>query len=127
VDIVTSGVTAVYGGFSDVDVPPETAQIKVWSWNGKELMLNYGEDWQVGEGVVVWNVATGDVDEDGTVEIVTVGCMYISALCDPDLRIWSISQESASISVTLLVGLAIVGATMPVIAFLFVKKRIKQN
>ena len=38
-------------------------------------------------------MATGDVDEDGTVEILTVGCMYVSALCDPDLRIWSIAEE----------------------------------
>ncbi len=98
VDIVTSGVTAVYGDFSDVDVPPEAAQLRVWSWDGKELVLKHGEDWQVGEGVVAWNVATGDVDKDGTVEIVTVGCMYVSALCDPDLRIWSIPQESNSLA-----------------------------
>ena len=89
VDIVTSGVAAVYGGFSDVDTPPETAQLRIWNWNGEELALKYSEDWQVGEGVVAWNVATGDLDKDGTVEIVTVGCMYVSALCDPDLRIWS--------------------------------------
>jgi hypothetical protein len=126
VDIVTSGVTAVYGGFSDVDVPPETAQLRVWSWNGKELVLNHGEDWQVGEGVVAWNVATGDVDEDGTVEIVTVGCMYVSALCDPDLRIWSVPQESDSIPYPLLAALAIVAALVIVLAFLIVKKRQKQ-
>ena len=126
VDIVTSGVTAVYGGFSDVDVPPEAAQLRVWSWNGKELVLKHGEDWQVGEGVVAWNVATGDVDKDGTVEIVTVGCMYVSALCDPDLRIWSIPQESNSLAYLLLVALGIVAALVVVLAFLFVRKRRNQ-
>jgi len=126
VDIVTSGVTAVYGGFSDVDVPPEAAQLRVWSWNGKELALKHGEDWQVGEGVVAWNVATGDVDEDGTVEIVTVGCMYVSALCDPDLRIWSIPQESNSLPYPLLAALGIVAALVVVLAFLFVRKRRNQ-
>jgi len=126
VDIVTSGVTAVYGGFSDVDVPPEAAQLRVWSWDGKELVLKHGEDWQVGEGVVAWNVATGDVDKDGTVEIVTVGCMYVSALCDPDLRIWSIPQESNSLDYPLLVALGIVAALVVVLAFLFVRKRRNQ-
>jgi hypothetical protein len=126
VDIVTSGVTAVYGGFSDVDVPPEAAQLRVWSWDGKELVLKHGEDWQVGEGVVAWNVATGDVDKDGTVEIVTVGCMYVSALCDPDLRIWSIPQESNSLAYPLLVALGIVAALVVVLAFLFVRKRRNQ-
>ena len=123
VDIVTSGVTAVYGGFSDVDVPPEEAQLRVWSWNGKELTLKQSEDWQVGEGVVAWNVATGDVDKDGTVEIVTVGCMYVSALCDPDLRIWSIAGESASMSYPLLAALGIVAAIVIVLAFLFIRRR----
>jgi hypothetical protein len=125
-EIVTSGVTAVYGGFSDVDVPLETAQLRIWSWNCKELLLKYGDDWQVGEGVVAWNVATGDVDEDGTVEIVTVGCMYISALCDPDLRIWSIPQKISSIPVALLLGLGIVVITVLVTAVLFLLKRRKQ-
>lgn len=65
------------------------------------------------------------MDKDGTVEIVTVGCMYISALFDPDLRIWSIQQGVASIPVALLVGLAIVGVITIVIVFLFVKKKRK--
>jgi hypothetical protein len=92
-DIVTSGVTAFYGGFSDVNIPPEAAQLRVWSWNGNLLTLKQQEDWQIGEGVCAWNLATDDVDEDGRVEILTVGCMYISTLCDPDLRIWSIAKE----------------------------------
>jgi hypothetical protein len=125
VDVVTSGVTAVYGGFSDVDVPPETAQLRVWSWNGDKLALKHGEDWQVGEGVVAWNVATGDVDKDGTVEIITVGCMYVSTLCDPDLRIWSIAKESAFIPYPLLAALGIAVAAVLIIGFLLLKKRRK--
>ena len=49
------------------------------------LELKAEERWTVGEGVFAWNVGAGDVDSDGTVEIVTVGCMYVSQLCDPDL------------------------------------------
>jgi hypothetical protein len=123
VDIVTSGETAFYGGFSDVEVPPEAAQLRVWSWDSDVLTLKKQEDWQIGEGVIAWNVSTGDVDDDGTVEIVTVGCMYVSTLCDPDLRIWSIARESASFPYPLLATLGVAVATVLVLIFFFVRKR----
>ena len=126
VDIVTSGMTAVYGSFFDVDKPPEKAQLMVWSWNGKALTLKQNVDWEIGEGVCAWNVGTGDVDDDGTVEIVTVGCMYIAALCDPDLRIWSIAKESASLPYPLLAAVGAVVAMALVTLFFFVKKRRNQ-
>lgn len=114
-DIVTAGLAGAYGGFDDLDAPPEQAQLRVWNWNGKELILKNSENWTVGEGVVAWNVQTGDIDNDGTVEIVAVGCMYVSALCDPDLRIYSIPSDAfptnilvASIIVTL-AGVTILG------------------
>ena len=122
-DIVTSGVTAFYEGFGDVEVPPEAAQLRVWSWDGEVLTLKQQKDWQIGEGVVAWNVGTGDVDEDGTVEIVTVGCMYVSTLCDPDLRIWSIAKESTALPYPLLATLAIVVATALILIFFFVRKK----
>jgi hypothetical protein len=123
VDIVTSGETAFYGGFSDVEVPPEAAQLRVWSWDSEVLTLKKQEDWQIGEGVIAWNVGTGDVDDDGTVEIVTVGCMYVSTLCDPDLRIWSITRESASLPYPILATLGVVVATALVLTFFFVRKK----
>jgi hypothetical protein len=123
VDIVTSGETAFYGGFSDVEVPPEEAQLRVWSWDGEVLTLKQQKDWQIGEGVIAWNVGTGDVDNDGTVEIVTVGCMYVSTLCDPDLRIWSIATESASFPYPLLATLGVAVAMVLVLMFFFIRKR----
>jgi len=122
-DIVTSGLTSVYGSFKNVEATPDAAQLRVWSWNGKTLTLKQTKDWTIGDGVVAWNVATGDVDEDGTVEIVTVGCMGASGLCDPDLRIWSIAREPATFPYSLLVTLGAVVVTVLVIAFFFVKKR----
>jgi hypothetical protein len=123
VDIVTSGETAFYGGFSDVEVPPEAAQLRVWSWDGEALTLKQQEEWQIGEGVIAWNVGTGDVDDDGTVEIVTVGCMYVSTLCDPDLRIWSIARESASFPYPLLATLGVAVAAVLFLTFFLVRKR----
>jgi hypothetical protein len=122
VDIVTSGLTSVYGSFNNTEATPDAAQLRVWSWNGKSLTLKQNRDWTVGDGVVAWNVATGDVDEDGTVEIVTVGCMGVSGLCDPDLRIWSIARESASLPYPLLAALGTVALVL-VIGILVFKKR----
>ena len=92
-EIVTSGVTAGQTSFTENATTKEMAQLKVWSWNGTNLSLKQSVDWTVGEGVCAWNVASGDIDKDGTVEIVTVGCMYVTNLCDPDMRIWSITEE----------------------------------
>jgi hypothetical protein len=39
------------------------------------------------------NLFVGDVDEDGVVEIVTVGCSALLGNCDPDMRIWSLPFE----------------------------------
>jgi hypothetical protein len=91
-EIVTSGVTAAQGSFAENATDKELAQLRVWSWDGRTLKLEQCMDWTIGEGVCAWNVATGDVDKDGTVEIVTVGCMYVSNMCDPDMRIWSIAK-----------------------------------
>ncbi len=94
IEIVISGVTAGQSSFSENASVKELAQLKVWNWNGATLTLKQSNDWTVGEGVCAWNVASGDVDEDEIVEIVTVGCMYVTNMCDPDLRIWSIAEES---------------------------------
>jgi hypothetical protein len=110
VDIVTSGITGVYGSFKNVEATPDSAQLRVWSWNGESLTLEQSKDWTIGDGVVAYNVGTGDIDKDGTVEIVTVGCMGESNLCDPDLRIWSIDiQQDAFSFIQLAVIAAVVG------------------
>ena len=121
-DIVTAGLFGAYGGFNDVDVPPEEAQLRVWKWDGEDLVLKYNEEWTVGEGVVAWNVQTGDVDNDGIVEIIAVGCMYVSALCDPDLRIYSIALDQNPV---LLYGIIIVAVIILVVVALLILKRKK--
>ena len=125
VEIVTSGGDAVYGGFEN-GTKPEMAQLRIWSWDSKTLELVQKEDWTVGEGTFAWNVATGDLENDGTVEIVTVGCMYVSALCDPDLRIWSLqSTASSEPSLVFMVGVAMTAIVISVSAatYLFVKRK----
>jgi len=90
-EIVTSGIVAAYGSFASNETSPNSAQLRIWGWDGTTLSLKQSQDWTIGDGVCAWNVGTGDLDNDGTVEIVTVGCMSINNLCDPDMRIWSIA------------------------------------
>jgi hypothetical protein len=93
IEIVTSGLTSVYGSFNNTECTPDYAQLRVWNWKDNSLTLELSKDWTVGDGVVAWNLVTGDLDKDKTVEIVTVGCMGVSGQCDPDLRIWSINTK----------------------------------
>jgi hypothetical protein len=111
-EIITSGVSATYGGFRDQNSTQELAQLKVWGWDGKNLTLEQSQEWVVGEGVCAWNVVSDDFDNDGTVEIVTVGCMHIGNLCDPDMRIWSIAAPlSIELILVPVVGAAVIVAT----------------
>jgi hypothetical protein len=125
IEIVTSGSAAGYGSFAQDAANKTHAQLRVWSWDGNTLTLKQSKDWIVGEAVCAWNVGTGDVDNDGVVEIVTVGCMQISNSrdCDPDLRVWSIAMESASFPYSLLAALGVLAVGGLVITFLFVRKR----
>jgi hypothetical protein len=127
-EIVTSGCTTGYGSFAVNAENKTRAELKVWSWDGDTLTLKQSKDWIVGESVSAWNVGTGDVDNDGVVEIVTVGCMQTINLrdCDPDLRIWSVTSVPSASSPYLVV--AIVGVTVATVgaigtAFLFARRK----
>ena len=124
-EVLVSGGAAVYGGF-DPGSKPEAAFLSVWGWDGGVLRLMCEEDWSVGEGVFAWNVGTGDVDGDGVTEIVTVGCMYVNQLCDPDLRIWSLSASESASSfqyVVFAVAGIVVAVLVVVVLYFGVKKR----
>jgi hypothetical protein len=59
-------------------------------------------------------------------EIVTDGCMYVNQLCDPDLRIWSLSaSESANPFEYVVFAIAGIAVAVLVVVVLYfgVKKR----
>lgn len=127
-EIVTSGATCGYGSFAANAPNKSRAELKIWSWNGKNLSLKESTDWIVGEGVCAWNDCTGDLENDGKLEMVTVGCMYVGTLCDPDLRIWSMPAEigytiTLSYTIETLVGLVVLAAAIGGIIFIAKKRR----
>jgi hypothetical protein len=96
-EVAAGGMVAAYSSFKSNGTNPNQAQLTVWRWNGTALALQHTENWTIGEGVTVWNVGTADLDNNGAVEILTIGCMSFNRLCDPDMRVWSI-ENSAFIS-----------------------------
>jgi hypothetical protein len=89
-EVVTSGITAAEDSFKNSEALHDRGQLKVWGFNGTALILKQSTEWTFDEGACAWNVGNGDVDNDGVLEIITVGCTAQGSLCDPDMRIWSI-------------------------------------
>jgi hypothetical protein len=131
-EIITSGYTVGYGSFSANATDKSRAELRVWSWDGTTLTQEHFKDWIVNESVAAWNVGAGDVDNDGVVEIMTVGCTQIGNLldCDPDLRIWSFSSESQAtfpdLDVTAF-SIATVIIVVLVVMFLFIRRKLGAN
>ena len=116
-EIVGSGMVASQGSFANNATGHDRGQLKVWSWNGANLTIEQSVDWSIDDGACAWNVGTGDVDKDGVTEIVTVGCIALGTLCDPDMRIWSIPQADtypyfvlvyAVVGTAVVIGLSVV-------------------
>ena len=68
-------------------------------------------------------MATGDVDKDGVIEIVTVGCTSLNDMCDPDMRIWSIAGSNTIAVTTLLVIIGTATILVIAITIIYFRKR----
>jgi hypothetical protein len=123
-EAVTSGMTAAEDSFKNREVPHDRGQLRVWGFNGTALVLEQSVEWTFDDGTCAWNVGNGDVDKDGVLEIITVGCTALGSLCDPDMRIWSISNASAasnSIIIAFVTGVFIITAAFSI--FVWRRKR----
>jgi hypothetical protein len=133
-EIITSGYTVGYGSFAVNATDKSRAELRVWSWDGTTLSQEQFKDWIVNESVAAWNVGAGDVDNDGAVEIMTVGCTQIGNLldCDPDLRIWSFPSESQEAFpdldvITFSIAIVIIGVLVAMFLLIRRKLRISMN
>lgn len=122
VEIVTSGLAGAKGSFANETSSPNLAQLRVWSYGNASLSLNESQDWTVDDGATAWSVGIRNIDSDAVAEIVTVGCVGMDRLCDPNMRIWSVSHSSS----LPLLPIAAVGfglAIVLVTAFILVRRR----
>ena len=125
-EAVTSGMTAAEDSFKNREAPHDRGQLRVWGFNGTALILEQSVEWTFDDGACAWNVGNGDVDKDGVLEIITVGCTALGSLCDPDMRIWSISNASAppnSIIIAFVTGVFIITAAFSIFVFVWRRKR----
>jgi hypothetical protein len=121
-EIVTSGLTAGKGSWAAGASDKTRAELKVWNWDGNSLALKQNETWIIGEGVAAWNLGTGDLNNDGDTEIVSVGCMYTNNLCDPDLRIWNLQTAPTSFPYTIIFASGAIAAAL-IVGVFFVARR----
>ena len=124
-EIVNGGMVAAHGSFGTNITNPDRGQLGVWSWDGTTLTQKHMQEWTIAEGFCTWNVGTADLENDGTVEIVTVGCMSINKLCDPDMRIWSIGNAAVNPLFLPSIVAGIVAAALLSVAIFFVLKKRK--
>jgi hypothetical protein len=124
-EIVTGGMVAAFGSFAANISNPDRGQLGVWCWDGETLTQQELQEWTIAEGFCAWNVGTADLENDGTVEIVTIGCMSINKLCDPDMRIWSIRNEAFDPFFSVYVAAGIVAVILICVAIFFVLKKRK--
>lgn len=107
-DIDADGANEIIFGIDYSMIFWSSANIRVFSWREGTLVADDFKDW---EGVSsVQGIATGDVDGDGKVEIITAG--YTAGLMivpESDLGIWSVSKVASSITVTLSSASIIIG------------------
>ncbi|HJW30824.1 MAG TPA: VCBS repeat-containing protein, partial [Saprospiraceae bacterium] len=85
IEIVQSGIAAAEASFKNPEGVHDRGQLRVWTYNGTGLSLIESKDWTFDEGSCAWNIGNGDVDNDGVVEMITVGCTALRTMCDPDM------------------------------------------
>ena len=76
IEIITGGFT--YGG----------GMLRIWSWDGENLTLEKGHEWNTINRTRVLGVYASDVDGDGDTETVTVGSYSNGTISYAQLMIW---------------------------------------
>ena len=126
-EIVQSGIAAAKNSFNNSEAAHDRAQLRVWGLSDGVLTLEQGRDWTFDNGACAWNVGSGDVDKDGIVEMVTVGCSAYGSLCDPDMRIWSLPKAETVVAypdyLPYVAGVLLIGAGVSALIYLATKRR----
>jgi len=88
-----------------------TPMIRVLSWDGTILTTKDSKDWT--NATNIEDISIGDVDADGTVEILTVGYSWSILMPKPtksDLAIWSVTKVASSITVNVSPSSIVIGS-----------------
>lgn len=98
--IVTLGYYQFGSGFGGASY----AQLGVWSWDNsiltKKALYNWTTPGGSGAGAQGFEVATGDVDMDGTPDVVTIGQSSNGTVVSSQLRVWNWDGSSLNLKQT---------------------------
>ena len=65
------------------------AQLRIWNWNGTDIMLEHSEEWEEAVQIIPVSLFAKDVDQDGVVEIITGGFKRNGSDYKSQVRIWN--------------------------------------
>jgi hypothetical protein len=108
-DVDNDGENEVIAGIDVAQFLWPTTTIRIFSWDETKLTLEDYSDW--GNASSIQGIATGDVDNDGIVEVVAAG--YYSHFMSPTIKsllgIWSVSKVESLITVMLTPAEIVIG------------------
>ncbi len=124
-EIIVGGGTSGYGSWAPNAPGKSRAELKVFGYEGNTITLLQSKDWIFGDAAMAWVVGTSDLNEDGTMDIVTIGCIENGTLCDPDLRLWNLPSTAGAFGFLPLVaaGTGAVAVVAVAAAVLLLRKR----
>jgi len=123
IEVISSGTIAAAGSFKNESSTPDRGQLRIWVWNGEKLILELDEVWTLEDGACAWNVAAFNLDNEGKPQMVTVGCVGINNLCDPNMRIWEVPQASGISTSLILLLIGLLVAALVVLSLFFLAKK----
>jgi hypothetical protein len=122
-EVISSGTIAAAGSFKNASSSPDRGQLRIWTLTDGKLTLKIDKVWTLEDGACAWNVAAFNL---GSVpQIVTVGCVGVGGLCDPNMRIWEFAQSNYNLNIIIVIAAVVVTATVLTTILLIRKKRLK--
>lgn len=96
----------VVGDFYDRILDHECAMLRICTWDGSTLEWEASNQWYTYLDTYAYAIATGDLDSDGTPEIVTTGHQRNSEAINVQLSIWSLGFDILTLKLRVEDGIA---------------------
>jgi len=109
-DVDNDGKNEIITGVEIAQLFWSIPSVGIFSWDGETLTTEDSQDWE--DATNVQDIVTGDVDDDGVIEIITAG--YYQTIWIPEimsfLGIWSVSKVASSITLNLSSSSIVIGS-----------------
>jgi hypothetical protein len=96
----------IAGDFFDKTLGHECALLKICTWDGSSLNWEVSTQWYTYLETYTTDVATGDLDSDGTPEIITIGYYEGAEGYNAQIRVWSWNGDALTLKTSAEGGLA---------------------